>query len=56
MVKKVISKAIGIKHNDEEMAILNFLKKETRRSSGGLYKWLAFEKAKELGFVPKKNS
>lgn len=56
MAKPVTNKTIGVKHNSEELATIDWLKKETRRTVSGTYKWLAAEKAKELGYAPKKKS
>lgn len=53
MAKTATGTTLGVKHNSEELAIIQWLKKETHRSAGGTYKWLAAEKAKELGYVAK---
>lgn len=47
-------KTLGVVHSDEELAVIEWLKAKLKRTAGGTYKWLASEKAAELGYVPKK--
>lgn len=48
------TKTLGVVHNEEESAVIEWLKHKLKRTASGTYKWLAAEKAAELGYVPKK--
>lgn len=46
-------KTLGVVHNEEELAVIEWLKTKLKRTASGAYKWMAAEKAAELGYVPK---
>ncbi len=49
-----ISTPIGLKVNQDELAMLEWLMKETSRTRSGAIKWACLKAAKELGYVPPK--
>ena len=49
---KQVSKTIGVVHNPEELATLEWLAKETRRKPGPAMKWAVYKVAKEMGYTP----
>jgi hypothetical protein len=51
MTKKL--KTLGVVHNEEELAVIEWLKAKLKRTASGAYKWMAAEKAAELGYAPK---
>ncbi len=46
-------RSVGVKHNDEEMATLEWLMQETMRDKSSAIKWAVAKTAKELGYAPK---
>lgn len=54
----MVTKAIGVKHNEEELAVVEFVKGETKRTASGAYKYALLKYARELGYEPlkRKNS
>lgn len=52
--KKAIHKAVGTRWNQEELAYLEWLAKETSRTQSGAIKWAVAKVAKEMGYTPKK--
>lgn len=51
---KKTTKTIGVVHNAEELAVLEWLCKETMRKPGPAIKWAVAKAAKELGYSPDK--
>lgn len=49
-----VTKAIGVRHNLEELAVVEFVKGETKRTASGAYKYALLKYAKELGYDPLK--
>lgn len=54
MAETKVTTVVGIKHNSEEFALIEWLKIETSRSRSGTYKFAAAKLAKELGYQPLK--
>lgn len=45
--------SVHVRMGDEEMALLDWLTKETLRDRSGVIRWALSKAAKELGYVPK---
>jgi hypothetical protein len=50
--KRTTCKTIGVVHNPEELAALEWLAKETMRKPGPTMKWAVAKVAKEMGYKP----
>jgi len=56
MAKKAItSKNVGSRWNQDELPILEWLSKKTKRKPSAAIKWAVEKAAEELGYIPSKD-